>query len=182
MELSGEVSGGAAAENEEGLDFTVEEADAEDEEEMDISEEEAEDFEFESCLGFPDYVPCGTFWVGFDSGTMTCPDFSRKLEASPNEFLTLIPQQGGDKLIAVATGSGEGTLSLIDVLESGIGALYSGPLTNFEGRTIDFSFVYVPEGNGRGTLLAGELTVVIDNPAGVGGQCTILRMFDAPQQ
>ena len=188
MDFSGEVSGGGAAGGgqadveEEGFEFTEDEVDAEPEEEMDISEEEAEDFELESCLGFPDYVPCGTFLVGFDSGTMTCPEFTQDLETSPNEFLTLIPRLDGKELFAVATGSGEGTLFLLDVLEDGTASLYSGPLTNFEGRTINFTFSYLSEGDGTGTLLAGELKVVIDNPAGTGGQCTILRTFDAPQQ
>ena len=186
MDFSGEVSGGGAApDDEEGFDFSEDEVEAEDEDEIDISEEEAEEsgeFDDITCLAFPNYVPCGTFLVGFNTGTMTCPNLTRNLDASPNEFLTLIPQQGGEELFAVATGSGEGTLSLLDVLEDVSASLYSGPLTNFEGRIINFSFSYFSEGDGTGTLLAGELKVVIDNPAGTGGQCTILRTFDAPQQ
>ena len=189
-EVSGEVSGDGAAGGgqadveEEGFEFTEDEVDEEPEDEIDISEEEAEDFELESCLGFPDYVPCGTFWVGFDSGTMTCTEFTEalELETSPDEFLTLVPRLDGKELFAVATGSGEGTIFLLDVLEDGTASLYSGPLTNFQGRIINFTFTYFSHGDGTGSLEYGELKVVINNPAGAGGKCTIVRTFDAPQQ
>ena len=48
---------------------------------------------------------------------MVCPEITIGTEDSPPERVTLIPQDGGNLLFAVATGSGEGTLGLLDLSE-----------------------------------------------------------------
>lgn len=148
----------------------------------DLEVVDSDDFVEESCSNVPKYVPCGSFMMVFESGTMTCTDFQRTLEASPNELLTLIPGNNGDQLMAIAAGIGEGTVLLVQVSNEGLSSKYSGPLVNSEGITVSFTFSYFSNSPDPGGFIEpGELKVVVNNPAGTGGTCTMVRAFSGIQ-
>ena len=133
----------------------------------------------ETCQGFPNYVPCGSFMIFHEAGNMNCPSLNienRTLDKSPDELMELTPQDGGDQLFARAAGSAEGTLTLIEI---GVEASqYSGLLTNSLGQDILYSFLFFADG----LIESGSITVVVDNPAGTGGECRIVRNFTGLQQ
>lgn len=179
MDFSDEVSGGGESDSEEGFDFSEEEVDIEDEEEMDFSEEEVEEFDEASCANYPVYVPCGTFTADPGSGTMTCPNQTITLEDSAREFITLIPQNGGNELFARAAGSATGTLTLIETADNGNNASYAGPLVNADGITIFYTLKHISDPDGLGYIF-GSFKLVVNNP-GVGN-CTVERDYDGFQQ
>ncbi|MDH3944065.1 MAG: DNA polymerase V family protein [Anaerolineae bacterium] len=159
-----------SAGEEDGFDFPEEEVDSEDNEGMDFPPEEVEAFDEELCAGLPDYVPCGTYAVDPSLGTMKCPNQTMTLDDSPEEFLTLIPQNDGNELFAVAQGSAEGTLSLDEIGSDG--AVYSGPLVNAEGQTIHYTLYHFTDSD----IISGNFTVSINNP-GMGGTCVVDRTY-----
>ncbi len=124
------------------------------------------------CEGFPEYVPCGTFLQNPTAGSMICPDITMALDNSPPEQVTLLPQNGGNEIFAVATGSGEGTLSLLDVTNEDIHSTYAGLLTNSQGESIQYQISYISDSQ----YLIGTLSVSVETPG--LGTCTMERGFD----
>lgn len=163
-------------EDEDGFDFP---ADEDEDASGEYPPEEVEDFDEASCANYPVYVPCGTFMADPGSGTMTCPNQTMALNDSPREFITLIPQNGGNELFARAAGSATGTLSLIGTTDNDRNASYAGPLINAEGVTIFYTLEHISDPGGLGYIF-GTFKLVVNNP-GVGN-CTVERAYDGFQQ
>jgi len=170
---------GNSGEEGEGFDFSEDDAADPDQgqpadagEPMTFDPDEVDDFDFELCLTYADYVPCGTYAVDPTAGSMTCGGQTMALEDQPEEFLTLVPaNEDGSQLFAQAAGSGEGTLSLVEVQAGG--AIYEGVLVNSEGQSINYTLNYV---SGSGYLF-GSFGGTFNNP-GTAGDCTFTREYD----
>jgi len=123
-------------------------------------------------------VPCGVYTVDTTSGAMVCAGQTIPLpDDPPDGFITFVPNDiEGNSVWSVAEDTAEGTLNIVPYSADDSIVFYEGTLQNEDGLSIFYSLSMRLTGGS----FNGHLEVSVNNPE-MGGECTVIRAFDAHQ-